>query len=289
MSLPRQVLPGTTYLVTRRCTQQRFLLKPTKRTSQTFAYVLAVAARRTGVLIHAVCVLSNHWHAVVTDPLGNLPLFMAFVHKYVAKCVNADLGRWENLWSSAPYSAVRLAPGDTVWAKVLYTLCNPVASGLVSHGARWPGLRADWTTTPMTVKRPDWFFQSSGPMPASCTLTLVPPPLFDAGDELTRELHECIEQHETRIRRERRGRFLGVQRILRQRVTDRPKEHAPRRGLRPQIACRDRWRRMEALARLRDFVDDYRTALAQWRAGVRNVVFPAGTFAMLRLHGVRCA
>lgn len=290
MSLPRQVLPGATYLVTRRCTQRRFLLKPTKRTTQAFAYVLAVAADRTGVLIHAVCVLSNHWHAVVTDPLGNLPLFMAYVHKYVAKCVNADLGRWENLWSNVPYSAVRLDSAQDIWAKVVYTLSNPVAAGLVSHGSKWPGLHADWTTPPMTVARPDWFFRPSGPMPASCTLTLVPPPMFEPGGvRLARELHERLAVNEAQIRRARNGKFLGVRRISRQRVTDSPRKPEPRRKLSPRIACRDRWRRIEALARLRDFVDGYRAALAEWRAGVRTVVFPAGTFAMVRLHGARCA
>ncbi len=39
MTPPRQVLPGTTYLVTRRCAQREFLLKPSERTTAIFKYV----------------------------------------------------------------------------------------------------------------------------------------------------------------------------------------------------------------------------------------------------------
>ncbi|MDJ0765867.1 MAG: hypothetical protein QNJ97_22985 [Myxococcota bacterium] len=37
-------------------------------------------------------------HAVVTDTKGNLFQFMEYLHKYVAKTINASLGRWENFW-----------------------------------------------------------------------------------------------------------------------------------------------------------------------------------------------
>jgi REP element-mobilizing transposase RayT len=92
VSLPRPIVPGSIYLVARRCTQRQFLLKPTPLTSQIFEYCLAVAAERTGVRVHAACVLSNHWHAVVSDPHGRLPVFTELLHKYVAKAVNASLG-----------------------------------------------------------------------------------------------------------------------------------------------------------------------------------------------------
>jgi len=43
MTAPRQVLPGTTYLVSRRCAQRQFLLKPSRTTNEVFGFVLAVA------------------------------------------------------------------------------------------------------------------------------------------------------------------------------------------------------------------------------------------------------
>ena len=52
MTAPRQVLPGATYLVTRRCVQRQFLLRPSRQTNQTFLYVLALAAARYRVDTH---------------------------------------------------------------------------------------------------------------------------------------------------------------------------------------------------------------------------------------------
>jgi putative transposase len=62
MTAPRQVLPGTTYLVTRRCSQRQFLLRPSRQTNQLFGFLLAVAAQRFHVDVHAFCVMSNHVH-----------------------------------------------------------------------------------------------------------------------------------------------------------------------------------------------------------------------------------
>ena len=103
-------------------------------------YVLAVAAENTGVLLHAVCVLSNHWHAVITDPEGRLPEFMCHVNEFVAKAVNSSLGRWENLFATEQPSAVRLERPEDVIGKMLYTLLNPVESCLVKREEKWPGL-----------------------------------------------------------------------------------------------------------------------------------------------------
>ena len=44
--LPRQVLPRQFYLITRRCTQRQFLLRPDKATNNGFLYCLIDAALR---------------------------------------------------------------------------------------------------------------------------------------------------------------------------------------------------------------------------------------------------
>ena len=61
MSVPRQILPNATYMVTRRCTQRQFLLLPTPIAKLVFGYCLALAQRYTGVLVHAATVVSNHY------------------------------------------------------------------------------------------------------------------------------------------------------------------------------------------------------------------------------------
>ena len=107
MTAPRQVLKGSTYLVTRRCSQRQFLLKPSEITNAIFKYVLAVAARRYHIQVHAYCVLSNHFHLVVTDPGARLPAFAQMLASLVARAMNASWGRWESFWAPSSYSAVR--------------------------------------------------------------------------------------------------------------------------------------------------------------------------------------
>ena len=173
MTPPRRVLPGAVYLVTRRCSERRYFLKPSRLTNEIFLYVLAVAAQRYGVLVHAFCVLSNHCHLIVTDVDGRLPGFMQYLDSLVARAVNASLGRFEGFWATdGSYSAVEpLDPADVV-AKTAYVLANPVAAGLVRRGAEWPGL---WTSpdqlgsAKLTARKPERFFDPKGHLPdVSC-------------------------------------------------------------------------------------------------------------------------
>jgi hypothetical protein len=59
--------------------------------------------------------------------------------------------------------------------------------------------------------------------------------------------------------------------------------------LSPRVAAGDKWKRIEALSRLAEFVAAYREALAAMRAGMRRVLFPAGTYALRVFHDVPCA
>lgn len=70
MSLPRQVLPGQFYLVTRRCTQRQFLLRPDRETNNAFTYCLVEAAQRCAISVLLPCAMWNHYHAVIFDPSG---------------------------------------------------------------------------------------------------------------------------------------------------------------------------------------------------------------------------
>jgi len=293
MSLPRQILPGSTYLVTRRCTQRQFLLKPTPLNNMIFAFCLALAAIRTGVLLHAFCVLSNHWHGVVTDPHGRLPDFLEYLHKYVSKCINASLGRWENLWSSEQPSIVRLEGDEDVLNKIAYVMTNPLAAGLVNRSSKWPGLREHQPGTRI-VRRPSVFFRPNGPVPKVASLTLVPPPLKSSTSpsETIRRVEQAVADREAELGKQHAiegKKPLGLKAIRAQKVTDTPWTKEPRRRLSPRVAAKDKWRRIEALRRVKAFVDAYREAYTRWKAGVLDVVFPPGTYALRIYAGVRCA
>ena len=109
MARPRPIVASKTYMITRRCYQRTFRLRPSDETNQIFLYSLAWAAAKTGVQIHAACVMSNHHHIVLTDVCGMLPDFLRELHRTVAKAVNATQGEWENLWSAEPYHSLEPA------------------------------------------------------------------------------------------------------------------------------------------------------------------------------------
>ena len=94
MTLPREVIPGRFYMVTRRCTQRQLLLRPDPETNNAFIYCLADAAQRFGIDVLLPSAMSNHHHTVIYDRHGTLPAFTEHFHKLLAKCQNALRGRW---------------------------------------------------------------------------------------------------------------------------------------------------------------------------------------------------
>ncbi len=64
--------------------------------------------------------------------------------------------------------------------------------------------------------------------------------------------------------------------------------HRPH-GFESAEASRDKWRRVQALSRLAKFLHAYREAFAAWRKGIRNALFPPGTYLLRINHGVPCA
>jgi REP element-mobilizing transposase RayT len=295
MTAPRQVLPGTSYLVTRRCSQREFLLTPSPVANGIFFYVLAVAAARFGVLVHAYCVLSNHCHLVVTDLEARLPAFEQYLDSLVARAMNASLGRSEAFWGDCTFSAVALLSPTDVVDKAAYVLANPVAAGLVRHGRDWPGL---WSAPDLIgagaieVVRPDFFFRATGPMPAVASLELSVPAGFVSADEFREQLTQALaaREHEASVSLRSENRtFLGAQRVLAQSPRTRPTTRPARRKLSPRIAGRDKWKRIEALGRLVEFRNAYRQALRAFRRGLKDVIFPAGTYWLRVAYDVPCA
>jgi REP element-mobilizing transposase RayT len=297
MTAPRQILPGTTYLVTRRCSQRQFLLRPSSVTNETYGFILAVAAKRFGIEIHAFCVMSNHALLVLTDPEARLPAFSRYLDSLVARALNPTLRRRENFWAPSSYSAVALQGPSDVVDKVAYLLANPVAAGLVRRGRMWPGLwsePAQMGAGALEFKRPAHFFRKKGAkaLPERASLELAVPQGIGTREQFRRAVSDSLQEREEEaaagLAADGRG-FLGVRRVLVQRPTGDPPRPEPRRGLNPRVACRDTGRRIEALGRLVEFLRDHRQAFVQWRAGARCVVFPAGTYLMRVLHGASCA
>ena len=81
------------------------------------------------------------------------------------------------------------------------------------------------------------------------------------------------------------GRAMGMAKVRRQDWRSSPATKEPRRELKPTIAARNKWARIEALGRAKAWLAVYQEALAGFVRGVRDVVFPAGTWKMGVLLG----
>jgi hypothetical protein len=219
---------------------------------------------------------------------------MQLLGALVARAVNASLGRWEAFWAPDTYSAVRLVSPKDVVDKAAYVLANPVEAGLVAAGSAWPGL---WSAPgrvggeAFVVERPKGFFDPKGSLPARVALQLTVPAGFESAEQFRDELERALQVREeaARGRHRARGGFLGAARVLAQKPFATPAAGEPRRGLDPRVACRDKWRRIEALGRLVAFLRGYRDAWRAWRAGDATARFPPGTYLLRVLHGVPCA
>jgi hypothetical protein len=88
---------------------------------------------------------------------------------------------------------------------------------------------------------------------------------------------------------ERLQSFFGRAAVLRQSPFQVPAGLSPRFGLNPRIACKDQWKRIEALQSLKAFIEAHALALRDWINGNREVVFPFGTYLMRVFHRARCA
>ena len=295
VSKPRQVVPGRIYLVTRRCTQRQFLLRPDRETNNAFIYCLGYAAERAGIALVAFIANSNHYHAVLIDVEGRLPVFLETFHKLLAKHQNCLRGRWENMWASEHSSVVELVGSDDVLAKTIYTLTNPVKDHLVEKAHHWPGassLHATITGRVLVAARPPRFFRAAGAMPERVSVTCVRAPGFEhlCPADYRQLLLDAVADAERSAHRERvtAGRqLLGRKSVLAQRPSDRPRSHEPRRQLDPRIAARDKWPRSEALHRVRAFRAAYAEARAQWLLG-QDSAFPPGTWWLQRCARIKC-
>ncbi|MGH1347953.1 MAG: hypothetical protein ACRBN8_40740, partial [Nannocystales bacterium] len=207
------------------CSERRFFLRPSATTDHLFLYCLARAARLSGVLLHEFQVLSNHYHVVFTDVHGKRPLFFRELNQFVARGVNASLGRWESLFAPASYNAVTLVDGDAIEDECLYTLCNVVEAGLVKLPEYWDGV-CSWSMDygqSRTIPRPKRFFDSSSEKTREEeVLTLVRPEALypglsdaEAREQLRGKARERSHAIADKIRNSG-GSFVGMRRVRRQ-------------------------------------------------------------------------
>ena len=282
--------------MTRRCTQRQFLLRPEPKVEQIFRYCLGEAVGRYEVTLHAFVAMSNHQHLIVRDNKGNFPAFLAHLNKMLAKALNAHWGRRENLWATEQPNAVHLVDAEARFEKLVYVLANPVADFLVERVSDWPGASSfalHLSGRTEIVKRPAGFFRDEGSMPRQVAIQLE---RIDGYDHLSAAEWSAMvaaavaveEKNAREVRLRKKIRVLGRKAVLRAAPTERATTVEARRTLRPNVACRDPARRIQALQALLGFRAQHGAAVRRRMTGDVAVEFPPGTYRA-RLFGAACA
>ena len=125
-------------------------------------------------------------------------------------------------------------------------------------------------------------------MPKEVELRLAIPPELGPSDEILAEVRKRVaafELEEAKRRAATGRRVLGRYAVLRQSWRDSPTSREPRRGLRPTIAAKSLWTRLEAIQRKREFTVQHRRARLALLAGL-SIPFPPGTYWLRRFVGV---
>lgn len=298
VSKPRQILPGKTYLITRRTVLRHMLLRPDRVMTQIVVYLLAIAAERHGLQIHALCAMSTHIHLVVTDVDGELPKFLRFFHRMVALCTMVHRRWGASVWDTSATSVVRLETEAAVVEKIAYVLANPVAAGLVRRAELWPGAKVlvhEIGGGALSARRPEVYLNPKN-WPDEATLPIrLPPGIKPAEAEsfrgLVRAEIDRLEAQAQAEAQERRRPFLGAERARKVAPTARATTVEPAIDRNPTFAVGrgqgDAWQ--NAVAAVRAFRACYQLALDRWCAGARDAVFPAGTWLMRVFHGADAA
>jgi hypothetical protein len=298
MTLPRMACPGDVVLVTSRVVARFFLMRPDRELNDAFGYLLAIYAAKYGILVHAACVQSTHWHAVLTDQNGLLPAFLRDFNRALANFIKAHRGWRGSVFQPHP-SVVRLQTNEAIVDKIAYTLANPVAAAAVRNARDWPGFRSsvrDMDGRVREYQRPAKYFSPKGTMPVCATL------VFSLPQELIAEhgaagasklLERAAREHEDAARREVQAKgwaFSDARRCLDASPYKRARAHEVFGDRAPTFATKGGGSEafFAAAKEVRAFRAAYRQAFDSWRQGLRDVLFPFGTWMMRVVHGARC-
>lgn len=299
MSKPRRIVPGTTYLVTRRTVRRYFLLNPDKGRVifAIYWYATALLAAEHGIEVHAVQMLSNHIHEVLTDTRGELPNFLQRRNRLLANAIKV-LRVWpDEVFSREGASIVALYGDDAVLQKIAYTLANVVEAGLVASPEDWPGVTlaaTDIGTRTIRVARPNIYFDRGNTQwPAEAAISITVPRALaehlgqeEARRRIVATVNAAVEK--ARIVARKAGKIVrSIKRIFEASHTTRASSFEQPGQRQPTFATGGNPEMASIAEKERTgFLMAYRTALQTMRSGIRDVFFPAGTWRLFRELGV---
>ena len=153
MSRPLRILyAGAFYHVTARGNEKKAIFK-NEGDRERFLLYAEAAVQRYGAVIHAYCLMDNHYHLLIQTPLSNLSEIMQYINGSYTTYINIKRQRVGHLFQGR-YKSI-LIDADT-YAQELsrYIHLNPVRAGMVGKPEDYP-----WSSYPYysgKKKAPNW-------------------------------------------------------------------------------------------------------------------------------------
>lgn len=296
MSRPLRYMPRakTTFEITIRTIQGRFLLRPSKKMNEIVLGVLGRALSLYKVELHSIVVASNHIHLIVTVyDIASLSSFMRHFNGNVAREVG-KLHNWKEKFWGRRFTSISILDDAEMMEKTHYILSHGCKEGLVLRPKDWPGVNCVEALTKGKQLHGVWYDRTSeyaasmaghgvspGDFATRYEVPLTPLPCLEHMSpeeqrELFRELVQSIGQ-ETKARHRRKGnRVMGARKVLKQHPHERPREM--KRSPVPSCHTSDRETWKTFRDGYREFVSVYRAASRRLRQGDLSVRFPENSF-----------
>jgi putative transposase len=281
--------------VTCRALHSRLLFCPRPLMNEILIGALARAKQRHQVQVCFFVCISNHMHLLLwTENARELAKFMGYFLSKLAREVGRLTG-WREKIFGRRYQAIVVSGEEAAQIERLrYCLAHGAKEDLVDRPREWPGVHTVRALLEGEVLEGLWFDRTKeylarrrgekfDPLKYATreVLELDPLPCWRHLTEEQRRarvaaLVEDIES-EAAARRKRTGaKTLGVAAILAQNPLQRPKK--TKKSPAPAFHAASKTVRRELWNAYALFVSAYRDAAEKLRAGIRDVVFPRGSF-----------
>jgi REP-associated tyrosine transposase len=123
--------PGAFYHVTSRGNEQKDVFK-SQRDREKFLEYLESATERYGAVVHAYCLMSNHYHLLLETPAGNLSQMMRHINGAYTTYFNIKRKRSGHLFQGR-YKAILVEFDEYALELTRYIHLNPVRVGMVTR------------------------------------------------------------------------------------------------------------------------------------------------------------
>jgi REP element-mobilizing transposase RayT len=132
----RITYPGAHYHITARGNQQKDIFK-SRRDREQFLSYLESSAIRYGAVIHAYCLMKNHYHLLMETPDGNLPEIMRHINGAYTNYHNTKRKQVGHLFQGR-YMAVLIEADEYLMELSRYIHLNPVRAGITAKPEGYP-------------------------------------------------------------------------------------------------------------------------------------------------------